>query len=283
MVKNVTMREAWSGEADCRNCSLRHTVLFAGLTEADFEKIHDPIDQFSLRPGACLYHAGDRGEYLFTVRTGALKLVQYLPDGSQRIVRLARSTDILGLEAILEAPYQHEAVVLQPTEVCRFPARVVRVLGAENPRLHTELMSRWQRALSEADAWLTELSTGSARQRVARLLLRLVRDRESSECNLFSREDMGAMLGITTETTSRTIAEFKRQGLLVDLTANRFLLDIPNLHRVGAVVPRPIVPVRPLPPIVRPIHAPIFARYAPLPYACPRPWPWRQIHPPHRP
>ena len=74
-------------------------------------------------------------------------------------------------------------------------------------------MSRWQRALSEADAWLTELSTGSARQRVARLLLRLVRDRESSECDLFSREDMGAMLGITTETTSRTIAEFKRQGL----------------------------------------------------------------------
>ena len=234
MVKNVTMREAWSGEADCRNCSLRHTVLFAGLTEADFEKIHDPIDQFSLKPGACLYHAGDRGEYMFTVRTGALKLVQYLPDGSQRIVRLARSTDILGLEAILDAPYQHEAVVLQPTEVCRFPARVVRVLGAENPRLHTELMSRWQRALSEADAWLTELSTGSARQRVARLLLRLVRDRESSECDLFSREDMGAMLGITTETTSRTIAEFKRQGLLVDLTANRFLLDIPNLHRVGA-------------------------------------------------
>ena len=104
MVKNVTMREAWSGEADCRNCSLRHTVLFAGLTEADFEKIHDPIDQFSLKPGACLYHAGDRGEYLFTVRTGALKLVQYLPDGSQRIVRLARSTDVLGLEAILEAP-----------------------------------------------------------------------------------------------------------------------------------------------------------------------------------
>ena len=61
-----------------------------------------------------------------------------------------------------------------------------------------------------------------------------MRDRESSECDLFSREDMGAMLGITTETTSRTIAEFKRQGLLVDLTANRFLLDIPNLHRVGA-------------------------------------------------
>ena len=233
MVKNVTMREAWSGEADCVNCALRDSVLFAGLTERDFEKIHDPIDQFTLKPGASLYHAGDRGEFMFTVRSGALKLVQYLPDGSQRIVRLARPSDVLGLEAILDAPYQHEAVVLQPTEVCRYPARLVKTLGAKNPQLHTELMNRWQRALTEADAWLTELSTGSARQRVARLLLRLGRDQENAECELFSREDMGAMLGITTETTSRTIAEFKRQGLLTDLNANRFRLDIPNLRRLA--------------------------------------------------
>ena len=232
MVKYVTLRDAWSGEADCLNCALRDSVLFAGLTVRDFEKIHDPIDQFTLKPGGSLYHAGERGEFLFTVRSGALKLVQYLPDGSQRIVRLARTSDVLGLEAILDAPYQHEAVVLQTTEVCRYPARLVKALGAENPRLHTELMNRWQRALTEADAWLTELSTGSARQRVARLLLRLVRDQASNECELFSREDMGAMLGITTETTSRTIAEFKRQGLLVDLNLNRCRLDIPKLRQL---------------------------------------------------
>ena len=94
-------------------------------------------------------------------------------------------------------------------------------------------MARWQRALSEADAWLTELSTGSARQRAARLLLRLVRDTQESACELFSREDMGAMLGITTETASRTIAEFKRQSLLIETEPNRFLLDIPNLARIA--------------------------------------------------
>lgn len=208
-------------------------MLFAELQEADFEQIHDPIDQFSLRPGMTLYHAGDTGEYMFTVRTGSLKLVQYLPDGSQRIVRIVRGTDVLGLEAVLDDPYHHDAIALQVTEVCRFPARLVRELGQNNPHLHRELMTRWQRALTEADAWLTELSTGSARQRVARLLLRLARDRESSECHLFGREDMGAMLGVTTETTSRTIAEFKRQGLLVETTPNLFLLDIPNLRRIA--------------------------------------------------
>mgnify|MGYP001773199185 FL=1 len=233
MTKTVSLREAWSGEANCLNCALRTSVLFSGLQEADFEHIHEPIDQFTLKPGAHLYLAGDTGEYLFTIRSGMLKLVQYLPDGSQRIVRVARSTDVLGLESLLDDRYQHDAIALHATEVCRFPARLVRELGRVNPTLHHELMARWQRALTEADAWLTELSTGSARQRVARLLLRLVRDRETSECPLFSREDMGAMLGVTTETASRTIAEFKRQGLLVETAPNLFLLDIPNLRRLA--------------------------------------------------
>lgn len=233
MVKYVTLREAWSGEADCGNCALRAGALFANLTESDFGHVHDPVDQYLIRPGMALYHTGDRGEHMFTVRSGALKLVQYLPDGGQRIVRLARRTDVLGLEALLDKDYQHDAIALQASEVCRFPVRMVRTLSEDNPGLHRELMARWQHALSEAEAWLTELSTGSARQRVARLLLRLVRDRESSECELFSREDMGAMLGITTETASRIIAEFKRQSLLVDVSSNRFLLDIPNLRRIA--------------------------------------------------
>ncbi|MES9871370.1 MAG: Crp/Fnr family transcriptional regulator [Sedimenticola sp.] len=233
MMKLITDKEAWEGEADCLSCTLRNSVLFAGLEEGDFDKIHQPIDLYNLPPGSILYRAGDHGDRMFTIRSGILKLVQYLPDGTQRIVRLVRSTDVTGLEALLDQPYQHDAVVLQTTEACSLPISVVKALSQTNPALHQELLSRWQRALTEADAWLTELSTGSAKQRVARLLLRLVRDEEASECELFSREDMGAMLGITTETASRTIAEFKRQSLLVETRPNHFLLDIRNLERLA--------------------------------------------------
>jgi len=232
-MKTVSLQEAWSGKADCLSCTLRQSVLFAGLSEKDFEQIHHPIDQFLLPPGAVLYRARDPGQHMFTVRSGILKLVQYLADGTQRIVRLAYSTDVLGLECLVENSYHHDAVTLQSSEVCRFPTDVVSRLSQDNPHLHRELMTRWQRALTEADAWLTELSTGSAKQRVARLLLRSTADEETSECHLFSREDMGAMLGITTETASRTIADFKRQSLLVEISANQFLLDIPNLRHIA--------------------------------------------------
>lgn len=170
---------------------------------------------------------------MFTIRTGILKLVQYLPDGTQRIVRLLRATDVTGLETLLSQEYQHDAVVLQTAQACSLPVTVVQALSQTNPVLHKELLNRWQKALKEADAWLTELSTGSAKQRIARLLLRLVSDERTSECSLFSREDIGAMLGITTETASRTIADFKRKSLLIETQPNSFLLDIRNLEQIA--------------------------------------------------
>ncbi len=232
-MKLISDKEAWEGQADCISCAIRNTVLFAGLNEGDFDKIHQPIDTYSLPQNSTLYRAGDKGDRLYTIRSGILKLVQYLPDGNQRIVRLVRSTDVIGLEALLGQPYQHDAVVLQTTQACSLPVSVVQAMSDTNPALHKELLNRWQHALSEADAWLTELSTGSAKQRVARLLLRLVRNKETSECDLFSREDMGAMLGITTETTSRVIASFKRASLLVETVPNHFLLDIRNLEHIA--------------------------------------------------
>ena len=234
MSHRVPFKEAWSGEADCRQCALRESVLFAGLKESDFEKIHHPINQFVLEPGQNLYHAGELGDRMFTIRSGLVKLVKYLPDGTQRIVRLVKTSDVTGLESLVKQPYEHDAIVMHRTEVCCLPTSTVQILSDDVPELHVELLKRWQQALSEADAWLTELSTGSARERVARLLLRLVRNEHSLECTLFGREDLGAMLGITTETASRTIAEFKRRGHLTELGSHRYRVDVDKLNTLLA-------------------------------------------------
>ena len=55
----------------------------------------------------------------------------------------------------------------------------------------------------------------------------------SQQTSSKGRRQAGSRLGITTETASRTIAEFKRQSLLVEASTNRFLLDIPNLRRIA--------------------------------------------------
>jgi len=227
----VTLTQAWDGNADCRNCLIRSSALFSGLTEQDFEQMHEPVGQVDMKPGQLLYKVGDAGHHLFTLRSGLIKLVQYLPDGTQRIVRLVRSTDVLGLEILVGQHYEHEAVVLRASELCRYPKEAVTRLSQNNPVLHKDLMARWQKALTDADAWLTQLSTGSAKKRMANLLLRLLDD-GTTECHLFSREDIGSILSITIETASRTISEFKRQGLMKEIRPNHFNLDIAGLHKV---------------------------------------------------
>lgn len=250
-VKKSRIDAAWSGQAECEGCSIRDLALFADLHASDFNLIHLPIDEIPLEPGQAVYHAADEGSAVFTLRSGLIKLVQYLPDGSQRIVRLLRPGDTLGLEVLVGQPYEHSAVVLRTALLCRIPFEVVNRLSVETPRLHSQLMKRWHQSVRQADEWLTELSTGNAKARVARLLLSLAaaesgfRDRPTASCRppqpsedealceLFSREDVGAMLGVTTETASRTIAEFRRQGVLLDVQMNRYRCDLAALRRIA--------------------------------------------------
>ncbi|NVK18357.1 MAG: Crp/Fnr family transcriptional regulator [Methylocystaceae bacterium] len=218
--------------SSCENCVIRHMALFADLQHDDFELIHKPITEVTKLTGETLYNEGEEGEYLYTVRSGVIKLTQYLPDGSQRIVRLLRQGDVAGLETLVNPAYEHFATVIREAELCQIPREVVEKLNKETPRLHSQLLSRWHSAVKRADAWLTELSTGSSKSRVARLVIGLS-DKEDQTCHLFSREDLGAILGVTTETTSRIIAEFKRDGALKDQGKNHFWADIDLLEIIA--------------------------------------------------
>lgn len=210
--------------------------MFSVLPADKLLEIQKHVEKFEVERGETLYSYGTPGEYIYTIRKGMIKLVQYLPEGSQRIVRLLGEADIVGIESTVSSQYEHDAVALEATELCRYPVQSVRELSSSDTSLQQDLISRWHRALHEADEFVTQLSTGSARQRVARLLLKLSEGDDNDSCTLYSREDLGAILGITTETTSRVIAEFKRQGLLIEVQgqASRFLCDRPNLDRIAS-------------------------------------------------
>lgn len=87
------------------------------------------------------------------------------------------------------------------------------------------LFAIWSCLLSSADNWFTQLTTGNARARVARLLMLLNDNSEDDSFFLPTRDDMGAMLGITTESVSKVTAEFTRNGWLKPLQQHRAWID----------------------------------------------------------
>ena len=205
----------------CEKCAIRNMVLFADLTREDFDLMHQPIHDFELRAGETLYNAEDDPLHVFTLRSGLIKLISYLPDGSHRIVRIIKQGDIVGLEAMSGKPYLHHAVVLEVATICQIPVSLIDKLNENSPHLSKQLMLRWQKVISDADVWLTKLSVGLANQRVASLLLYLAEGANKDKCYLPCREDMGATLAISPETASRVIAGFKREGWVTSISPYR--------------------------------------------------------------
>ena len=232
--KIICTDPTWAGRADCVHCTIRERVLFADLTLDELNGALHVIDDYVYPPNHSLYQMGEPGQVLYTIRRGLLKLVVYLPDGTERIVRLLRGEEAAGIEVVIGSAYKHTAITLTESEVCRIPLSVIEKLDLLAPQLARQLMLRWQRALDDADRSIVEFSTGTAEVRVAHLLLYLSAQSGDGTGFDLSRHDMGSLLGITTETASRTIAELKRRGAVTELRAGHtFWCDRALLTRIA--------------------------------------------------
>lgn len=213
MKANCTNPE-WIGRAKCAVCDVRRFVLFSGLSAHELDAVLLPIANLHVPQHAELYAEDAAAPSVYTLRSGIIKLKVDLPNGGQRTVRLLRPGDVAGMEALVGERYHHTAIALQDTDVCRIPREVVMRLDRTNQGVHQALLQRWQRSVDQADHFIVALSTGPAEARMARLLITLGCASNQPDTAIPSREDMGALLGITTETASRIIAEFKRRGLI---------------------------------------------------------------------
>ena len=204
-------------DTDCRNCSVRENSLFSDLTDADFNLIRTPIEDMRFATGAFVYRQGGKINGIYTIRSGMVKLNRLNPDGTQRILRILRAGDVIGLEASMSPSYENDAVAISPVRTCRIPIDVIHRLEEESPRLRRKLMEKWHATLREADEWFAELTNGLARVRMARLLLKMRDPAQEDISVLFSLEDIGSMLGMTIETASRIINAFLRERIITRL------------------------------------------------------------------
>ncbi|MDD3449890.1 MAG: Crp/Fnr family transcriptional regulator [Gammaproteobacteria bacterium] len=206
---------SWLGRADCTNCPIRVHSIFSPVPDESFATLLAPIDHFGFGARTTLYQLDERGDSIYTLRSGLVKLVRYLPKGVERIVRLVRPGGVAGLELLVDGRYHHTAVAVQESEACRIPVVVLRGLKQRHPEVHRELVRRWQETVDEADRFITAFATGAAPVRMARLLLQLCGDEDPSPISArVGRDVLAGVLGISTETASRIMADFKRRGLV---------------------------------------------------------------------
>lgn len=164
-----------------------------------------------------LCREGDPVERLCRIRKGLVKLVTYLPNGRSRILRLHAHGHWLGLEGLLRLPSQHTAIAVNEVELETFSTAELLRIQAQDPQRLAQVLRQWHADLRQADRWISDFSTGSIKPRVARLLeflAELQDDEASYDVALLTVHEMADILGVTQESVSRILAEFKRRSIL---------------------------------------------------------------------
>lgn len=182
-------------------------------------------------PAETLFREKQNADVVYAIKTGLVKLISYLPNGRARIVRLHASGSLVGLNSLFDATYEHTAVAVGWVETESIPVHSLMRLRTDNPAEYCHLLESWHGQLRDADTWITEFSTGSIRARVARLvnfLSEIEHGKPSKEVRLLTCEEMAAVLGVTPESVSRILAEFKRGRVLRNVkrcSSHRFEKD----------------------------------------------------------
>ncbi|MRD55284.1 helix-turn-helix domain-containing protein [Betaproteobacteria bacterium LSUCC0115] len=229
-MKTIQIKAAWNGHSDCLSCGIRQSALFSDIPEDQFADFHRQVDDLEFPKDAAIFHQGDSAEYVFTLRTGLIKIVLLAPNGEERTLRVIQPGALAGLDAITTGRYGHTAVALGAVKVCRLPISLIKDLDAKLPALHKRLMEKWTEALHESESWFAELNTGTAEQRLARFLIKLSQqDGGVTTAHLFRRDEMGSMLGVTLETISRRLSTLKKDGVIQMATSQSPTVTITNM------------------------------------------------------
>ncbi len=208
-------------------------TLFGLLESPEEPDTPRAIDVMEYSTGDAIYRQGQVGHHLHAVCKGLVGLEQKLPDGGTRVVRLLQAGNVFGLELLASTTCMHTAISVGKSRVCRTPAPSLQQLAEHDPALNHSLMQEWREALQDADFVISHLSTGSARQRVARLLLHMSQAaRNDGVCQAAPRDNMASLLGLTSETVSRTTAAFKREGMVTE-ACGVFTFDAQRLTEVS--------------------------------------------------
>ncbi len=226
---------------NCRNCEFRSLRMFCNLDDralADFEKIGQ---QQLLLKGAKLFHEDARGDGVYVICTGQVKLFCTSRQGKTLILKIAVPGDVLGLGAAMSgSKYEVTAETIEPAEIkyIRRPELLAFIEKHAEAGLHTAKALSEQYKAAFFDARRLALSD-SAAGRLAGVLLEWGRAASCGKPEMrftmaLTHEELANMAGISRETATRALGRFKKEKLIQVNGSSILILAPEKLEAISA-------------------------------------------------
>lgn len=166
-----------------------------------------------------LFMEGNSSNVLYLVMSG--KIITYKTNewGKKYITEIYKDRDFLGYGALFdEGKHKESAIAIENSEIAIIPKQDFFQLLHSNKDVAMRFLKLLSNNLSEAEEKLLKLAYDSARKRVAEALIFVskkyeVNDKNES-CFPLYRENISSLAGISPESVSRNLTDFKMEKLI---------------------------------------------------------------------
>jgi CRP/FNR family transcriptional regulator, nitrogen oxide reductase regulator len=200
---------------------LSQAPFFAGQDTAVLQAALPLAQTRSYERGSFIFYEGDPATIFYILQTGRVRLTQLTAEGQQIIIRYLGPGDGLGIiVALSDTTYPVTAETVADTQLLGWYKDDIQQLMLQYPTLALSGLNLIAQRFVGLQAQFRELATERVEQRVARTLLRLVRQagRRTDEGVLIdmplSRQDLAEMTGTTLFTVSRILSKWEQDGLI---------------------------------------------------------------------
>lgn len=210
---------------------LSENDLFRDLEPDEMNLVAERLPMATALGGEIIYAPGETGEALFVLKAGRVRLYRIAPDGRKLVLQTVGPGTAFGEMAFLGQTMTGSfAEAVDECTICIMSRVDIEQIMLDHPRVAVRLVRLMSGRLRAAEDRLEQMAFSPVSARLARLLLELQRD---EDVDGYSHQDLAELLGISRETVSRAMVEFKNEGWLrVDRRCIR-LLDIEALREVA--------------------------------------------------
>lgn len=215
---------------------LRRVSVFKDAPDEDLILLVEKSILRSIEEGEFFFFQGDPAEYAYVLTAGRVKLLQSTPAGQQVNLRTIGEWEMFAVLSAVrpDATYPVTAQALESSSALAISSVFLREMTHNRPYLNLGLMQLMTAYIQEIQARYRELATERVERRIALTILRLasqIGQRAAGGETMIelplSRQDIAEASGSTMFTVSRTLAEWKRQGL-VEAGRERILIRDPH-------------------------------------------------------
>lgn len=209
---------------------LRKLPLLRYLSVSQFEELASSVAVRRVKKGEFIFKSGDPADVLYIVCEGQFKILTHTPDGREQIMYIYSPGDFVGgLNLLKSHRYLYFGQALEDGVICTMGKAFFDRAVLNNPQILRQILEKSYDRIRWAEELITRLSSSNAGMKVAELLLRLSQRQgentpEGIRIDLtMTREELGSYAGLTRETITRKLGEFKDLGY-IDYATNRVIL-----------------------------------------------------------